>query len=232
MVSARIVAKLFGIPMASLIEQLQVFEDGAPAERFAELVTTFPKKHIIELSKAGFRFYQNTFWYPLDQQPRNVFESVITHLRPLAAPSSLVIGVEWWFSVLRINSSPQWLLPCHFDRNDLGEKDPEKKTYPEKGSVLFLNAVPYGELVVTDQIWTKQGIEPKQPKEMRFIRPRMNRYVVFPGQLYHGVIGRMWRPIEHQRILRVALAVNWWYERPKAAYLRDSGECLTALRLA
>jgi len=218
--------------MASLLDQLQVFEDGAPAECFSELVATFPKRHVGELLRAGFRFYQTTFWYPLDEPPKNVFESVISHLRPLAEPSSLVTGVEWWFSVLRINTTPQWILPCHFDRSDLREKDAAKRLYPEKGSVLFMNSVPYGELVVTDQVCTKQGIEPKQPKEMRFVRPRMNRYVVFPGQLYHGVIGRMWRPAEQRRTLRIALAVNWWYERPKAAYLRDSRECLTALRLA
>ena len=75
-----------------------------------------------------------------------------------------------------------------------------------------------------------RGTRPEEPKDMRFIRPKVNRYAVFPGHLYHGVLGRMWRPLQKDR-LRVTMAVNWWTERPKASYLRDSRECLQALRL-
>ena len=65
---------------------------------------------------------------------------------------------------------------------------------------------------------------------MRFIRPKVNQYAVFPGQLYHGVIGRMWRPLKEAK-LRITMAVNWWTEKPNAAYLKDSRECMAALRL-
>ena len=65
---------------------------------------------------------------------------------------------------------------------------------------------------------------------MRFVSPKPNRYAVFPGHLYHGVIGRMWRPMKDTK-LRITMAVNWWTEKPKAAYLNDSRECMTAFRL-
>ena len=107
-----------------------------------------------------------------------------------------MIGVEWWFSVTLTNSTPQWLLPCHFDRSDLDEQDLQKIRHPETASVLFLTSVPYGELVVTDQVLTDKGAHPQQPKDMRFVSPKANRYATFPGHLYHGVIGRMWRPAE------------------------------------
>jgi hypothetical protein len=97
--------------------------------------------------------------------------------------------------------------------------------------VLFLHAVPYGELVVTDQVLTTAGLSPAQPRQMRFVLPAENLYAVFPGHLYHGVIGRMWRE-EQPNKLRITLAVNWWAEKPKAAYLRDSGDCMDAFRLA
>ena len=128
---------------------------------------------------------------------------------------------------------PSAVLRCatsSLDAAPLTEKNADRIKFPEQGSVLFFNEVPYGELVVTDQVWTKSGIDPKQPKEMLFIRPRENRYTVFPGHLYHGVIGRMWRPARETK-LRIAMAVNWWHEKPKAAYLRESRECAAAFRL-
>ena len=90
--------------------------------------------------------------------------------------------------------------------------------------------MPYGELVVTDQVQTAKGARPKQPKDMLLIRPRKNLYAVFPGHLYHGVIGRMWRPLK-PTTMRMTMAVNWWTEQPKAEYLHDSRECMKVLRL-
>ena len=203
---------------------------GVPTHQFNKLSRVFPPSHFERLLKEGFHFYHTTFWYPLDRKPENVFESVVTDLRKLANPSSNVVGIEWWFSVLLTNTTPQWLLGCHFDRNDLAEKDPKAIKHPEKSSVLFCNAVPYGDLVVTDQVMTEDGTRPKQPHDMVFIRPSRNLYVVFPGHLYHGVIGRMWRPLKPEK-LRITLAVNYWTERPKASYLHDSRECMTRFRL-
>jgi peptidoglycan pentaglycine glycine transferase (the first glycine) len=209
---------------------VKVFDPAVPRGQFNALRRAFPESHFRRLLEDGFRFYQTTFWYPLDRAPENVFESIINSLRPLAQPSASVIGVEWWFSVKLTNSTPQWLLPCHFDRNDLDEKDLQKIRHPETASVLFLNSVPYGELVITDQVLTDKGAQPQQPKDMHFISPKANRYATFAGHLYHGVIGRMWRPVKDTK-LRITMAVNWWPERPKAAYLNDSRECMTALRL-
>jgi lipid II:glycine glycyltransferase (peptidoglycan interpeptide bridge formation enzyme) len=209
---------------------VRLFDPAVPPGQFDALRRAFPERHFRRLLQEGFRFYQTTFWYPLDRGPENVFESIVKSLRPLAQPSPSVIGVEWWFSVTLTNSTPQWLLPCHFDRNDLDERDLQKIRHPETASVLFLTSVPYGELVVTDQVLTDKGPHPQQPKDMRFVSPKANRYATFPGHLYHGVIGRMWRPVKDTK-LRIAMAVNWWLERPGAAYLSDSRECMTALRL-
>jgi peptidoglycan pentaglycine glycine transferase (the first glycine) len=209
---------------------VKLFDPAVSRGQFNALRLAFPESHFWQLLGEGFRFYQTTFWYPLDRAPENVFESIINSLRPLAQPSPSVIGVEWWFSVKLTNSTPQWLLPCHFDRNDLDEKDLTKIRHPETASVLFVNSVPYGELVVTDQVLSDKGPQPQQPKDMHFISPKANRYVTFAGHLYHGVIGRMWRPVKDTK-LRITMAVNWWTEKPKAAYLNDSRGCMAALRL-
>lgn len=216
--------------MSTTLKDVKLFKPGAPSRQFNELMRVFPESHFERLLEQDFHFYRTTFWYPLDRGPENVFESIASGLKPLANPSSQVIGVEWWFSVLLTNATPQWILPCHFDRNDLAEKDLHRLKYPERASILFLNAVPYGELVVTDQIQTESGIRPKQPADMLFIRPSRNLYAVFPGHLYHGVIGRMWRPIRSTK-LRITMAVNWWTEQPKTTYLHDSRESMAAFGL-
>lgn len=212
------------------LNTVRTFKPGAPTRRFNELRRVFPHSHFERLFKEDFHFYRTTFWYPLEREPENVFESIALDLKPLANPSSKVIGVEWWFSVLLTNTTPQWILPCHFDRADMADKDMAQARHPERASVLFLNAVPYGELVVTDQVLTERGARPRQPTDMIFIRPIRNLYAVFPGHLHHGVIGRMWRPQRSTR-LRTTMAVNWWTEKPSAAYLRDSSDCFGAFGL-
>lgn len=216
--------------MNSPLVEVRLVNPALPAPHFALLRQAFPLSHFERLSAEGFRFYRTTFWYPLTRKPGHVFEQVVDALRQSAEPGPDVVGVEWWFSVTHTNATPQWLLPCHFDRADLEEKDLSRIRHPHKASVLFLNAVPYGELVVTDQVLTDRGARPKQPHDMRFIRPRPNLYAVFPGHLYHGVIGRMWRAPRAPR-LRLTMAVNWWTEQPGAGYLRDSRDALAAFGL-
>ena len=213
----------------SLIE-LRTFKPGVASAEFDAMLQTFPPRHFARLLKEGFRFYHTTFWYPLDREPENIFETIVCRLKTQVDPSSKVTGIEWWFSVLLTNITPQWLLPCHFDRDNLAKTDAREIRHPEYASVLFLNAVPYGELVVTDQILTQSGITPRRPQNMRFILPSKNLYAVFSGQLYHGVIGRMWRP-RADTMLRISMAVNYWEKKPNAAYIRDSCDCMSAFRL-
>jgi hypothetical protein len=209
---------------------VRIFDPAVPRPEFDALRRTLPVSHFARLKQEEFRFHQTTFWYPLDRGPENIFETIINSLRPLAQPSAGVIGVEWWFCVTQTNATPQWLLPCHFDRNNLNDQNVRTTRQPERASVLFLTSAPYGELVITDQVLTDEGPDPYQPTDMRFVRPKANRYAIFPGHLYHGVIGRMWRPQKDEK-LRITMAVNWWIQKPDAAYLRDSRVCMSALKL-
>lgn len=214
------------------LEQLTVWGDCLPEALHARLRAELDEDLFERRFQEGFPFYRTTFWYPTGRAATHVVEQAIDVLREAAQPSAQVIGVEWWFSVTRTNATPQWLLPCHFDRADLDERDPARIRFPERASVFFFNEVPYGELVVTDQVLGSDGRPtPSEPRAMRFVPPADNRYAVFPGHLYHGVIGRMWRP-EEDEYLRVTMAVNWWTQRPSAAYLRDSGEAVAIFGLA
>jgi hypothetical protein len=206
------------------LDQVKVWGECLPPALHAELMESLSPERFARWFRAGLPFYRTTFWYPAGRAPTHVVERAIEVLRQAAQPSEQVVGVEWWFSVVRTNATPQWLLPCHFDRSDLDEKDPARIRHPEWASVLFLNEVPYGELAITDQVLGDDGQpSPSEPRDMRFVPPGDNRYAVFPGHLYHGVIGRMWRPRSPDS-LRVTMAVNWWTQRPTASYMRDSAE--------
>lgn len=210
------------------LDQIRVWGDCLPAALFMRLRSRFKARDFARWHRAGFPFYRTTFWYPLARNPGHEVEEAIQVLRRAASPPANVIGVEWWFSVVSINRSPQWVLPCHFDRADLDERDPLRVRHPALASVLFLDRVPYGELVITEQrIGADAQPHPAQPQEMRFIPPARNRYAVFPGHLYHGVIGRLWRERAPDR-LRVSLAVNWWTQAPACSYLRHSSDALSA----
>lgn len=217
--------------LAPSLQDFQVWAECLPEPLHAQLLHSLSLERFERWQRAGLPFYRTTFWYPSGRAPSHVVEQVIEVLRQAARPSPRVIGVEWWFSVMGTNATPQWLLPCHFDRADLDERDPARIRHPELASVFFFNAVPYGELVITDQVLGEGGQpSPREPRQMRFVPPGENRYAVFPGHLYHGVIGRMWRPAEDE-CLRVSLAVNWWTERPTAPYLRDSSDAAQVFEL-
>jgi hypothetical protein len=214
------------------LQHLQVWGECLPDPLQARLQQSFSQERFARWQRAGMPFYRTTFWYPLGRPASHVVEQVVNALKPAAQPSADVVGVEWWFSVLSTNKAPLWLLPCHFDRADLDEKDPDRIRHPEVASVFFLNAVPYGELVVTDQVLGDDGQpSPQEPRDLRFVPPGDNRYAVFPGHLHHGVLGRLWRP-ERETCLRITLAINWWTAPPTADYLRDSSEAAQVFDLS
>lgn len=229
--TAAIRTKLLASTSNPALAEIKLCPEHLPPALFAELISCCSPQRFGALMVARFPFYKTTFWYPFGRSPENLFERVIEALRPAANPSARVVGVEWWFSVLDSNATPLWLLPNHFDRNDLDERNPSRISHPEWSSVLFLTSAPYGELVITDQVLGRDmQPEPEQPRAAEFVRPRANSYVVFPGHLRHGVVGRLWRPREMTG-LRIALAVNWWTERPLASYLRESREAPVKLGL-
>tara|TARA_R110002073_G_scaffold312478_1_gene483933 strand:+ start:513 stop:1163 length:651 start_codon:yes stop_codon:yes gene_type:complete len=168
----------------------------------------------------GFDFYGSTFWTDISSPTLSSVETILVELVQYANISvSRCDGIEWWLSVQDVNKTPQWLLRPHFDRDDISKSMSENSRSPEMSSVLFLNDLPYGELVVMDQKFLKGSIVPDEPTSMTFIRPERNLYAVFPGYLYHGVIGRMWRPY-CQCSLRITIAINYWRNKPRAKYMR------------
>ena len=162
--------------------------------------------------------YQTTFWYPLGTPPSNVVEQAVevlaTHLP--AAKRRQVIGVEWWLSRMRTSNVK---VDFHRDRDNARFDQTGVEVYPRVGSVLYLGSCRGGLLAVT-----KEAPNPENPAfapdvhDFDFVEPRANRFTFFEGSLTHGVLDATnqipGRRLPREPGLRLAIAVNFWAERP------------------
>jgi hypothetical protein len=119
----------------------------------------------------------------------------------------------------------------HFDRDLALEKQTGQVAYPLWASILYLNRFPSSPTVVLDQVLGRdqKSLVPPKAKYGRAIEPVPNHYVVYRGNLYHGVVangaaqntsGRS-RKTKKPPELRLTLLVNYWDRRPLPPICRD-----------
>jgi hypothetical protein len=158
--------------------------------------------------------YFTTFWLPRGAAPAHAVEEAALALFSLAAPVRSCAGAEWWIGRSYSTAVP---IGFHFDQDVRARRG---LRHPLLSSVLFFNRVRGGHLAVTDQVAGPHGQPlPPVPGALRAVKPRRNRYAVFDGRLFHGVLdarGRTpGRPLPGPRgRLRVTLVVNFWARRP------------------
>lgn len=140
--------------------------------------------------------YFTTFWLARGARPANVIEECVLELARKVPVKCA--GYEWWIGRAYAHRMPiEW----HFD-HDVNVKDGVIRN-PLRSSVFFFNSVRGGQLAVTDQ--TPSKIEADR---LETVEPRRNRYAIFAGDLFHGVLkGPAGR-------LRITLVVNFWAKRP------------------
>ena len=160
--------------------------------------------------------YQTTFWYPLSAPPSNCVEQAVQVLAARVPRRRGVIGVEWWLSRMRTSNVK---VDFHRDRDNARFDETGEERNPRISSLLYLGPCRGGLLAVT-----REDPNPENPAfapdvhDFDFVTPRANRFTFFDGTLTHGVLdaknaipgGRLPR----ERELRLAIAVNFWAERP------------------
>jgi hypothetical protein len=169
---------------------VRVIEGALP-----DALVTRARRAIARLGNERLReSYFTTFWLDKGARPANVIEEAVVALsRNVRAPYA---GFEWWIGRAYADRLP---IEFHFDHDVKGGS----LRHPLVSSVFFFNSVRGGQLAVTDQ--TR---DMKVASRLEAIRPRRNRYAIFPGDLFHGVLkGPRGR-------LRVTLVVNYWARRP------------------
>ena len=197
------------------VPDLQVYEEVVPGSLFERLVRAVRSVGDERLKKN----YTTTFWYPVDKEPTNVAEETIVELCKLVKPPACCSGVEWWLG--RLGSGQK--LRYHFDRDMTIQKKTGRLVHPVYASVLYLNSFASSPTVVLNQVPTPDGKSkhPPKPTARRSIDAVSNRYIVFPGNLRHGVMpGKqpLQMPIAE---MRLTLLVNYWVNRPQPPICYD-----------
>jgi len=158
--------------------------------------------------------YFTTFWLPRGEAPANPVEEAVLALWRIASPGPRCSGAEWWIGRSFTTGMP---VGFHFDQDVRSRRG---LRHPRLSTVFFFNRVRGGQLAVTDQRAGPGGRPiPAAAGELRVVPPRRNRYAVFDGRLFHGVLdarGRVpGRKLPGRRgRLRITLVVNFWERRP------------------
>lgn len=173
------------------------------------------RRAISRLGTAGLRqSYFTTFWLGRDEAPVHAIEEAVQALWKVAAPGRRCRGAEWWIGRSYTNDIP---VGFHFDQDVRSSRG---LRHPLLSSVFFFNRVRGGQLAITDQRPGRRGEPvPAEPRALQVVDPRSNRYAVFDGRSFHGVLDARGRtpgrklPDPRGR-LRLTLVVNFWERRP------------------
>jgi hypothetical protein len=170
--------------------------------------------------------YTTTFWFPTRSEPTNLVEEAIVRLRSLIRLGGRCAGTEWWLGRLE----PGKAIPMHFDRDLSLDRKTGRVVHPLWSSVLYLNRFDSAPTVILDQVLGPDGksLVPPEPRSGKAVDAIPNHYVVFSGDLRHGVpahLGRHAAPKPSGRTaksrLRLTLLVNYWETRPSPPICRD-----------
>lgn len=194
------------------MKPLVQFVDGAlPPSTFRKLrdsIVALGDERIV----AG---YQTTFWFDFKTKPSNVIEDAALLLKPRI--KAKVAGVEWWLSRMRTSNVK---VDFHRDRDNARFDDDEVEVHPRISSLLYLNACRGGLLAVTreDPNADNQAYAP-DVHDFDFVEPKANRFTWFKGDLTHGVLDAEnqipGKRLPREPALRLAIAINFWTERPR-----------------
>lgn len=160
--------------------------------------------------------YATNFWFGFDAKPRNLAEEAIAQLLPLVRPGPHCIGAEWWLGRLRYGES----LSVHLDRDLSLEAQRGETVHPLWSSILYLNRYPSSPTVILERA-TDHGDGTPAPAAGggKAVFPAPNHYVVYRGDLPHGVLAR--RSARKPPGMRLTFLVNFWDRRPLPPVCRD-----------
>jgi hypothetical protein len=210
------------------IRKISLLEHALPVELFERLVRAV--RAVGAERMEDMRSYSTTFWVPVDGKPTNIVEECLPHLYAMAQPGPACIGMEWWLGRLKFGES----LPFHIDEDRSLRKQTKQIAHPLWASILYLNHFPSSPTVVLDQVLSADGnsYEPPETDCGATLDAIPNNYVVFQGNLRHGVVGNVTgaatsepagspeKPEESDE-LRLTLLVNYWDRRPVPPNCRD-----------
>lgn len=138
----------------------------------------------------------NTFWWDSGDEPKTAAEVaglvVLRHI--IDQDLSAYRGVKWWCKNQPASMGAHFHYDCNFDLHR-----------PAYAAVLYLADVG-GPTIILDQYADKNHHAwPEVPQVGHLVMPRVNRCVVFPGELRHGMIA-----VDGETGPRLALLFNFF----------------------
>jgi hypothetical protein len=207
------------------MEKINLVEDALPNPLFRRLGRALRAVGTERMEDMG--SYSTTFWFPVGTKPRNVVEEAVSLLFTMVQPGPACIGMEWWLGRLKRGES----LPFHTDRDRSLRKETGQIVHPLWSSILYLNRFPLSPTIVLDQVLSSDGKSwiPAKAECGQTLDAIPNHYVVFRGDLRHGVVARdearatdeHAKEAANSQELRLTLLINYWDRRPAPPNCRD-----------
>lgn len=170
------------------LDRIVAYEDVLPATWVRRL-----REQVLALSDV---IDGNTFWYDLGSEPRTYFEQIIRHLHQTILRGRGYLGAEYWMRAQPADG----VFFLHFDRDEAVR---DRYVCPARSSIFYLSDVGGPTAVLPTTPASRRW-----PRTAAVVWPTFGRYVLFPGNLMHGVL-----PGAPSRWPRVAFFVNWWQDR-------------------
>jgi len=156
-----------------------------------------------------------TRWFPKGQEPRTAIEEAIVRLRDLVKPHSKNVGAEWWVQL--VAAGPTGMIGWHVDKDESVASNKHYLSHPQYASIFYLTDLG-GPTMITDQ-WSPHGsgYTPVVAEHGYLSFPERNKYLIFHGELLHGVLSgahNAERPAP-PGAKRLTFLVNWWDYKPE-----------------
>ncbi len=207
------------------MDKINLFEDALPAALFRQLGRAVRAVGTERMEDMG--TYSTTFWFPVGAKPGNVVEEAVSLLFTMVQPGPECIGMEWWLGRLKPGES----LPFHTDRDRSLRKEKGQIVHPLWSSILYLNRFPSSPTIILDQVLSPDGNSWVPPKAEcgQTLDAIPNHYVLFRGDLRHGIVAQddglptdnRAKDAASPHELRLTLLVNYWDRRPAPPNCRD-----------
>jgi len=203
---------------ATHLSEIRLYDAGLPIALYNRLY-----KAVVAIGNEkpdGKDTYSKTFWFERNAKPSNVAEEALVILEKWAAPATQCTGMEWWLGRLKRGKK----LRFHFDRDLSLSRETGESVFPMLSSVYYLNHFESSPTVLLDQVPGADGKSkvPVKAKMSTSVMAIANHYLVFPGNLRHGVIPDVGKQDQDEpNEYRLTLLVNYWDRRPSAPVCCD-----------
>ena len=141
---------------------------------------------------------------------------------PDPAERRAIAGAEWWVQRRRLGED----IGFHYDKDEASASLRGRLLCPAESTVTYMSDGGGPTFILNRTTPDGNGADPALPRLATAVYPRPNRHVVFRGNLFHGVAGKLARRASggssqgeeqgQEQRSRVTFLVNWWEFKPAA----------------